>query len=271
MEISVETRVDMDPCPRVRVTVTDIPAGATVTLGRSWGTETAGVRGVPTRQIFGGSILITDYEVPPHTTVTYTCTASTGDAATASADLSWPFGWWDTVIMQDPLAPQTARAAILTEEALDSLVIAVGGDLVRPHGSNLPLAIGGTAYAPSDMLLQWYAENEDQHRDFLDLITGRPILIRSLEPVPLPPLAYVKLTGVTIQREKYIQADWQRMRTYSGYASLVRPPAASIVVPTYTWADYAVDYEGLDHDDFAALQAGKTWLDWQRDPERPNA
>lgn len=273
MAIAVTARSDGDPCPRVGIEF-DWPSGAErVEVWRYVDTEASEVRGG--RINSPSSTYLVDYEVPFGVAVTYevsgwlgtTLVGTTGRSESVHVrsphvDPSW-------VWLQDPLAPSTAMVLPMGGGSARMRQFSRPSQIVRRLGGRDATMIASPLGRASGISFALYAETSEISARLEDLFAhAAPVLLRSSPDVPLPRLAYLGIEEFEADPMDAHDAPARDWTIWRFTASIVRPPSASVVVPTYTWADFAVDYEGLTHADMAALRAGQTWLDWQKDPRR---
>lgn len=266
--LDVTAQSDTNPCPRAEITITGI-TGTNVTLTRNYGTETSEVRGALKRETTGTSFII-DYEAPLGTPVTYEATGldangNITDTATKSAPVTVAPQLYDGEMawMQDPLDPTTAMRVILEGQAGTSLGYSRSVEYNRPLQSTL-MGMAGRMGEAENVPWSVFTRYGDETAKFLDLVrTAYPLVIRTIAPIPLPPLVYASVDSVKrIQIDLY-QAGWEM---WAMEFTTVRASSAAIVKPFYTYGSVIRLHEGYSYADVIAAHPG-TYLDFIRHPE----
>lgn len=247
---------DPDPCPRVEVLITPMPAGIDeITVYRSWLGNRVEVRGGKRAEV-AGAFLLVDYEVPLGTPVSY---SSVGYDVAGIPSLESPLTTQTVTVpdawMQDPLDPTTALRVGLTLPRSDLMAVApsfelgnyvssIGKSIVV--GSSLAVARAGTRQAASEMPLSIVAGTPTDAAALQLLLDQAPILcVRA----PSDSVPYVG--GLS-----YVAFGSYQPRPFAGWQStlfpltgdVVRAPGAGIVVSPRTYDDLldeSATYSGL--------------------------
>lgn len=281
--LSAQVFDDDAPCPRVGLTITGLSptVESVVTVWRSVpGEGRLPVRGLRDVSVIDATYLV-DYEVPLGRPVTYTLEVSgpmTPASTTATVTVVS-----DTVWMQDPLDPTTAVAVSgsydgsaiwFASAAFASIGYSDPAALVRVMNSRYPTALGGGRGGASDVPFDVYTDAiEAANRLRILLGVASPLLLRTLPPIPLPALAYLRADASEQPVDTLMGGLWSDGAqpvdflggsvTYWGLrGDLVAAPSIHLVVPTWTYAQVSALYETYA----AAAARGGTYLDWMKDP-----
>ena len=266
--LEVTAQSDTDPCPRVEVTITGI-TGEYMTLTRNYGTESSEVRGALKRETTGTSFII-DYEVPLGIPVTYGVTGldASGNiinALTKSAAVTvWPQLYdGEMAWMQDPLDPTTAMRVILEGKAGTSLGYSRTVEYNRPLQSTI-MGMAGRMGEAENVPWSVYTRYGDETARFLKLVRDAyPLVIRTIDPIPLPPLVYASVDSVNRNQVDLDRAGWE---LWAMEFTTVRASSAAIVKPVYTYGSVIRLHEGYTYADVIAAHPG-SYLDIIRHPE----
>lgn len=272
MIVSLNPIYNADPCPRVEVTVTAIPAGSRITVLRSWAGSEEVVRDAR-RVAASGSGLWRDFEPPFGVDVTYRVTAvnSLGavvDVASATTVIAdGEPAMYERVWIQNPLNPRSATEVVLTDEAVQSISYRRDGVATHsPLGGGLPLMMGGSLTGQK-VPLSFYTVGVEHNDAVRDLLNGSVTqLLRTRDPVSMPRAAYIGMQGIELITDDFDRDVGARVFTWAGEASIVRAPVADIAVPAFMYSDVEPLYAGLTYAQVEALRPGSTYLDWERDP-----
>lgn len=264
MIVTVNARSDADPCPRVEVEVTGIVGGA-ITVERIVDGDATAVRGALNAPVSTG-FLVVDYELPFTTDVTYRVTDGAGTVTTERVIVYPPFmDRYDLVWIQDPLKPESARNVMVERDSLQSWALSRELNLLKTRGSSLPIASGGRLSGRSSVPLRLISESDQETADLIGFFSEATVfLARTIGPLPMPRAAYFAIETLGVAPEMadvnpYSPVTW----TYLDMSlTQVRAPAASVVVPVFTWQDVIDNYTSWD--DLIATKA--TWADVIRDP-----
>lgn len=265
--IALTPHGDMDPCPRVEITVDPIPGAETITIAREWEGETGVVRRAR-RASIGSPHYVVDYEAPLNTPITYVAEIYSAAGAllareSATESVAWDHST-DLAIMQSPLAPRSARTILLDGEAVETLDYVRDVEFAAPLGGGAPFGFASAMGAAQNVPLSLYTRDAAELAAVQQLLVRHsPLLVRCIAPVELPALAYVVFPSAQRRPVHRDRDGWSR---WGLVGTLVRPPAAGIAVPVFTYSDVAAMYPGQTYDDVAATRPGATYLDWARDP-----
>lgn len=270
------------PCPRIEVTISDLtPTDNTVNL---WATAD-GVR-VPVRGAKGltvtGSGFVTDYEAPLGRTVTYdleitsgltlgAVTPSQSATITPPVDSAGKALWW----IQDPLVPGSALALAvtrgdstrptLTSAAVKALEYESDISIIPVAGSALPVAIGGQRMAASGVDFSMFTRTAQATTNLRNLLKQTSTLL--IRP---PGARNDGITGqfyAAIPRPKehpVTVAFGGTLTRWSIEGSSVAAPAASILVPVWTYGD--VQALWTTYQQAQTALAAKTYLQVLKSP-----
>lgn len=236
---------DADPCPRVEILITPMPAGVDeITIYRSWQGQRSVVRGASRAEV-AGAFLVVDYEAPLGTSIVYTSIGydasgvpsqeSAGSTVTVSVSDAW---------IQDPLDPTSAMQAgltiprdlMVTTPSFLPASFAAAVTVAPIVGSRLPAAMGGTRQAASRMPLTLDARTPTVAADLEELLNQSfPLCLRT------PADLIRQLGGLTyLAIQEYVPTPddgWNAGTLYSMTADTVRGPGAGIVVQVRTYDD----------------------------------
>lgn len=271
--------------PQVGVTIEGLSevTGSTVIVTVSWdgGVSWNAVRGGTVTGALG-STFVRDHVPALGIESTYRATVTGGSdetvegTVTASSDFAW---------IQDPLDPATAVAVSPTRPTDDSdaILIMAGSmdgftfpqavDTVTPLGSRLPVASIGQALAFQGlpMTFQTPAAQGALISAMRALLTqAGQIVVRGLpDSLPIDPVAHV--TAINRQENVTVGGMPGRVNTWTMTFSQVRPTAAEVVIPWWTYdqvkALVEAELTSPDYDDvIAAMPSGKTYTEWFANP-----
>ncbi|WP_134324718.1 hypothetical protein [Cumulibacter soli] len=270
MDISLNPLYDKDPCPRVEIEIQNAPSGALVTVYRLFGGSEMVVQNMRARaqSAFIGS----DYAAPFGVDVEYRAEATVDGAlveAVAESTLipdphaqDYERGW-----LQLPLAPASAIEVYWAPGALQAFRYSGAEAVEASIGAGLPFGFGAPLSRMQDISLVWHALGVDAITAVEKILTtSRVVLVRTRDPIGTPAAMYVSLSDVTVRADDMDRDSEKRLRTWAGGCEVVRPPAASIAVPVFTYGSVNADYAGMTYGDVMALRPGATYLDWVRDP-----
>lgn len=267
---------NFDPCPRVEVTVSvsGLPVGATVTVWRSAAGVLSAVRGWTGRSVSEADVAV-DYEAPTNVPLTYYAAVTSASVVVETSTptvvtLPHPSADWDRAILQDPLSPGTAILVTLADGMLRSVSRGRRGDMAYPAKARVPIAAAGPLSGLRNVVVGWHVIGVEAHDHVEEALLGPSFLLRTIDPIPLPPAAYLYVQDWDTDVSDFFTPREDRLTTWAGVATQVAPPSVGVVIDVYAWEpEFYDDYAGVTWDDWEALHVGETWLDWQRDPERP--
>lgn len=270
--ISLEAITTADPCPRVGVTVTGLSAvvESTITVWRSVaGEPRAAVRGLRGAVVVDATYVV-DYEAPLGRPVTYTLEVTSGPTTPTTLEATVSVASTDAWL-QDPLDPSTA-VALATDQvdggvwfharALSRIGYASTAELVQVLGAEYPVALGGRPGAPTGVPFDVFTDSAEQCNRVRTLIgSAFPLLLRTVPAIspPLRSLAYMRADAV---EQPVTSLMGGTLTVWELTGDLVQPPSIRILVPTWTYAQVAAMW--ATYADAAA--AGRTYLDWMKDP-----
>ena len=271
------------PCPRVVITVQDL--SPTDNICNLWltadGVRTA-VRGARNVTI-NAAIAFTDFEVPLGRQVSYGLEVLSGvmfgqTMPSASATVQSPVDsaneptWW----IQDPLVPGSAISLsvtkgdssrpYLTAAAVKSLERAADVSIIPIMGSALPVAIGGQRLAAANVDFSTFTNAAQVATTLRNLLSQTAVLLLrnpgTGSEAGLPGAAYMG-TPTAIERPVTV-AFGGTLTQWDIKGSQVAPPAASIVVPIWTYG--AVAQLWLTYQAAQDANSTRTYLDALKSP-----
>lgn len=264
MIVTVNARSDADPCPRVEVEATGITGGV-ITVERIVDGGATAVRGALDAPVSTG-FLVVDYELPFTTDVTYRVTDGAGSVTTERVIVYPPsMDRYDLIWIQDPLKPESARNVMVERDSLASWSMSRELNLLGVRGSSLPIASGGAMSGRQQVPLRLISESEQETADLIGFFSEATVfLARTVDSLPMPRAAYFTLESIGFAPERAdMEQDPDERWTYLEMSlTQVRAPAASVVVPVFTWRDVIDNYTSWA--DLIATKA--TWADVIRDP-----
>lgn len=269
-DITATPYTDSNPCPRVEVLVSPMPAGAaSVTLWRNYNGRQDVVRGADGMAV-SGDALVEDYEAPFSVDVTYTVQPydNTGTpigipTSSNTVNLAVTDAW-----AQDPLDPSTSMPWPLTRRSGDgSLSMKLGSvsgygfnatqAAIEVLGSAYPVGQSNVRQAGSQVPIILDARTADQWNQIQALLAQALVVCLRL-PIKVPlldPILYVQFPTVV----PAVDPNLQRV-VWTLTGTQVRGPSLNVIVPVRTYAD--LDSEAAT---YAGLQARyATYLDAQR-------
>lgn len=267
---TVTAVVDTNPCPRVTIVITPMPAdAAAMTVWRYAGGRREIVRGASNVPVAGDSAVI-DYWVPLGVGVTYVVqtvnaagTPSQVSPATAQLVLDSPYLW-----LSDPLDPRSSLPVALSSASgmpiearfgsLRTATYQLAATLAPVYGSDMPLGFADVRQAPSGVPLELRTFDLDTFALLLALLQqAYPLCVRAGAAVPLVPgVLYLSIPAVTPTLDTdNVTMLWQLT------GDSIAQPGTSVIVPARTYddlGDEASSYDGLAplYPSYVALQLG---------------
>jgi hypothetical protein len=272
-EHELEVSIDMDPSPRVQVTMTDLyPTTDTVTLFREFDGVTYSVR-----EALGilalGAFTVLDLEPPFGVPITYRAMqyddagnelGYTPTTAVVSVEPVLGDGGVDWGVVSDPLRPSAAVVVQFTAAAAQRPQAPIDYQLhrVRQADSVKVVALVTPRGLLQGLNMDFWTDDEATAETVKDLLTEARglILIRTYAPMPVPRLLYclspnpvpddIDLAGGVEAIEWYNTVE-EVTATAGGYGAALFP--WSLYVAAFpTWADMKAAYT--------------TWLDAKQNP-----
>lgn len=236
--ITATARNDMDPCPRVELSY-DWPGGSRAEVWRHVDGVASMVRGGKLSTVAPTGLLV-DYEAPLGVDIQYEVSGWSGGGLAGTSGLPERVALSSLLpddrlaIIQDPYAPASAMPVLLEGSAVSSLTRRRRVEHMEPMRGDR-IGIGSRAGLPGEIPLSMLTTH-DQDGDLLrSLLTNSyPLVVRSVNPIELPRVAYVSIDEF---REVPIHRDRAGWVLWEMTATLVRPPAASIVLPVHTYRE----------------------------------
>ena len=270
-DITATVYTDANPCPRVEVLVSPMPAGAaTITVWRNYAGRQDVVRGASNVTV-SGDALVDDYEPPFGVPVYYTFQPydNTGTpigipTASNTVTLDVADAW-----AQDPLDPSTSMPWPLNQDGplRSALSMKFGSftgyslpatqSVVEVLGSAYPVGQSNVRQAAQSVPIILDARDSSQWDQIQALLQQALVLCLRL-PVRVPlldPILYLQFPTVT----PAVDPNLQRV-VWTLTGSQVRGPSLKVIVPVRTYA--TAEAQAATYADAAALWA--TYLDAQR-------
>lgn len=241
------------PCPSADIAISGLSGDVTNTLSvwRSVAGARTELRG-GARGVLGVATILSDWECPFATDVTYQVTEYKASGAVVGTAQSLPFQMDPgKVWISDPLNPSASCVVpALDAVAIGSLTYSRPGAIVSIIGSDTPVLSAGIRSVATGIPLDMLAFTVGQRLSLLSVLQfADPVLVR----VPagdkysnLPPLAYCSADSIVV-------VPWanQSGATLQLSVTLVKPPTANIVVPSRTYGDLPA--EASSYGDLLAL------------------
>jgi hypothetical protein len=268
--------------PQVGITVTGMPTSTssvlTVQVSSDDGATWWPVRGADHLTVTGGATFIRDFVPALNTVNLYELIVHTGATPTPTqASITVPA---DTAWIQDPLYPALAvpvecmpfgDGVLTLADSFASMIRDQRFDAVLVTGARYPVAAVGIRQAPSriPLHLRTTSTQPDLTDDLRTLLAASGVLVLRGLPaaIPLDAVAHVVVGGV--EERPVIGGLIGERNDWSMTATQVRPVAAAIVVPWFTYAAVFAAWSPSTYADAMAARPGEKYLDWLRDPQVP--
>lgn len=266
-DILATAYTDANPCPRVEVLVSPMPAGAaTITVWRNYAGRQDVVRGA-SNMLVSGDALVYDYDAPFGVNITYTVqpydnTGTPIGIPTGSnvVNLAVTDAW-----ASDPLDPSTSMPWPLSRLSGDGSLSMKFGSLsgygfnatqaaVEVLGSAYPVGQSNVRQVGQQVPIILDARTPDQWNQVQELLQQALVLCLRL-PVKVPlldPVMYLQFPTVT----PAVDPNLQRV-VWTLTGTQVRGPSVNVLIPVRTWDD--VQSEAATWADLESRYS--TWLD----------
>ncbi|MDF1705007.1 MAG: hypothetical protein P1U38_09560 [Aeromicrobium sp.] len=261
------------------ITVAGLSSPAVVSVQVSWRpNEWHNVIGAKEVQAFG-SAFFRDHLVPLNTEATYRVVVHSGsmtgsDTATITVTSDWTW-------IQDPRDPRSAlRVTCEGGDDDGERGIIVGSfaaaqyrqamDLAQPLGARLPVAsLGQRLMAGEVPLVVSYdvaAEGGELQRLLMD---AGQLVIRGHHYSMLDDVAHVAIGDAQERRELIVNGTPTNISTWDLSATSVRQGNLKIAIAWWTYGSVASLWSPSTYAEAEAARPGRTYLDWQADPDLP--
>lgn len=268
--MSLEALPLFDPCPRVRITLTDLGVTAVeVRITRSVAGVALTVPGALAWDVVDSGVLV-DYAAPLNVQTTYTLyvNGSIADVKTITLESA-------TACIQDPRQPDRALpvyvddraigALTMRSEALKEINYPGRSSSMEVMGDPLPVGFGGQRGAPKGLNASMSTYDTAAADAFRALISEAPILLlRTVTGmVPLPPMVYLLANVAEQPLNVHVGGSFT---AWSVNGDFVRPVLQQVVSGFLTYDDVQAVLGVYTYDEVQALAGGTTYLDWQKNP-----
>ena len=246
------TAVALTGPPRVDLDGTGYDvATAYVVVTRLWRDTSLPVRSDLATAVVGGLFVLTDWDTPLDTPVTYDAVGYTAAGAvtgTASVTVTVPSGLdRSQAWLSDPLDPSTALVVDLADGTDEEISLPLAGELVSPMGRDLPMPIGARRLYGQGRTLVVETDTEAASTALEQMLTGSgTLLVRAPHVWSRNGLVYLSASVTVRPLHQLADHTWETQWILSG--GEVSAPTLGVLVNPRTYNDASTEaatYAGL--------------------------